>query len=220
MTTLGKTHEVCIVCHRMSQHTVILSTNRFGAPDLDTRPPEMMRSTMRHWIRCCPHCGYCAGEVAKGPPLARQVTISEAYQKQLINAAFPELANHFLCSAMIMAAVENYPAAGMDCLRAAWACDDAQSPTAAAECRNRAITNFQAARVAGMRLGGQPGIDEAILADLYRRTGHFEQALAICQDGLALETEDILRRLFRFQIGLCQAGDTACHRVDEVPDEV
>lgn len=219
MTTIGETRETCMICHRSSEHTVIYSTNRFGAPDLDTRPPEMMRSTMPHWIRCCPHCGYCAPEISKGPQQANEVTKSEAYQQQLKNPSFPWLANHFLCWAMIEAAGGNYPSAGMDCLHAAWACDDAHSPEAAMMSRGKAIFHFQVAKASGARLGGQVGIDEAILADLLRRTGRFDEAITVCQEGYLMRTEDILRKMFQYQMQLCRAEDRDCHTIDEVPGE-
>ena len=43
-TTLGRIDVTCTVCSAKSEQTVIGSTNAFGAPDLDLRPPEMQRS--------------------------------------------------------------------------------------------------------------------------------------------------------------------------------
>ena len=51
MTTLGTASAACAVCGTVSEYTVIQSTSRFGSPDLDTRPPEMERSTLPYWVR-------------------------------------------------------------------------------------------------------------------------------------------------------------------------
>ena len=61
MTTLDEAKKKCAVCGKISAHFEVTSTNTFGAPDLDTRPPEMMRSTMDMWVQECPSCGYLSG---------------------------------------------------------------------------------------------------------------------------------------------------------------
>ena len=41
MTTMFDKAVECSICGEKSNHTVIRSTNSFGSPDLDRRPPEM-----------------------------------------------------------------------------------------------------------------------------------------------------------------------------------
>ena len=41
MTTMFSKAVECSICGEKSNHTVIRSTNSFGSPDLDRRPPEM-----------------------------------------------------------------------------------------------------------------------------------------------------------------------------------
>ena len=46
MTTVDEAKRKCALCGETSTHIEVMSTNTFGGvPDLDTRPPEMMRST-------------------------------------------------------------------------------------------------------------------------------------------------------------------------------
>lgn len=65
MTTTVPHHSVCGVCGGISEQTGLQSTNAFGSPDLDLRPPEMERSTMCYWVQTCPQCGYCASDIAE-----------------------------------------------------------------------------------------------------------------------------------------------------------
>jgi hypothetical protein len=57
MTTLYREKSRCAVCGIATEYTSIGSTNAFGSPDLDTRPPEMQRSTIFAWVQRCPECG-------------------------------------------------------------------------------------------------------------------------------------------------------------------
>ena len=58
MTTLFADELKCAVCGITSTHSDIGSSSSFGAPDLDLRPAQLLRSTMPYWIQECPFCGY------------------------------------------------------------------------------------------------------------------------------------------------------------------
>ena len=58
MTIIKDIETECSVCGETTEQPVLMSTNSWGYPDLDLRPPEMQRSTMHVWIQECPHCGY------------------------------------------------------------------------------------------------------------------------------------------------------------------
>jgi hypothetical protein len=51
-----------------------------------------------------------------------------------------------------------------------------------------------------------------LLADLYRRTGQFEEAVAVCDRGIA---EHPLRGIFLVQRRFVQGGDRQCHTINE-----
>ncbi|MBU06018.1 MAG: hypothetical protein CL877_08750 [Dehalococcoidales bacterium] len=53
MTTIRDEEQICAMCGAKSTHRGIMSTNAFGSPDLDLRPPEMERSTMGSILRGC-----------------------------------------------------------------------------------------------------------------------------------------------------------------------
>ncbi len=44
MTTIYNKKITCCLCNKESEYRGIGSTNAFGSPDLDTRPPQMQRS--------------------------------------------------------------------------------------------------------------------------------------------------------------------------------
>ena len=184
MTTLYKEKETCLVCGKTSEYTAVSSTNSSGAPDLDTRPPEMMRSIIPFLIRRCPSCGYCAPQVSKGPQRAKQIAQSEIYLRQISNQSYPELANSFLCWTMIQEAMSHYAGAGWAAVQAAWVCDDSNAREASNLCRSRAIQLFRYARANGDAFAHGAGVEEAIMADLLRRSGQLDQVEALCQEGL------------------------------------
>src|SRR5271155_2207768 len=50
------------------------------APDLDMRPGEPARSTLRDWVVVCSHCGAAAPDLGALPGSARAVVESDAYR--------------------------------------------------------------------------------------------------------------------------------------------
>ena len=57
MTTMFRATHKCAVCGEMETYYEIGSTNSFGSPDLDLRPPQMQRGTMGEWIQK-ERCGF------------------------------------------------------------------------------------------------------------------------------------------------------------------
>lgn len=215
MTTYIELSEICCICGKTSTHAALMSTSTFGASDLDARPPELARSTLASRVRRCPYCGYCAPELSAGTEMAKAIVQSAPYRQQLDNPSFPALANSFLCWAILAEASGDYPQAGWSCVFGAWACDDAHARPAADHCRTEAVRLFRAARTNGTPFAQTGGVEEVILADLLRRSGAFEQAIAVCQEGLTKEPEALIARLLTYEVDLASRRDTACHRVDE-----
>lgn len=215
MTTIRDKQLTCAVCGHSNRHTVLTSSNRFGAPDLDSRPPEMLRSTISYWIQTCPVCGYCAPDVSQPPPPgAPDLVHSEDYQTLLKSPDSPRLANRFLCWATLLDASDPVRA-GWARLHAAWACDDAGNEMAGRSCRLQAVETWQRALNAGARLLPEAGEDYAMLTDLLRRAGQFEAAEAVCRKGLAQAPQQPVRAILEFQRGLLARRDTACYTVAE-----
>src|SRR5215510_14310051 len=73
----------CALCGVVSPQMLILSSSSFGTPDLDTRPPPMVRGTLLYWLQECPECGYAAADLSKAEQKAkiRQAMQSDAWKK-------------------------------------------------------------------------------------------------------------------------------------------
>lgn len=218
MTTVRVEQLTCAVCGHRDRYTRLTSSNRFGAPDLDSRPPEMLRSTISLWVQACQVCGYCAPDVSQlPPPGAADLVRSKDYQTLLNSPDFPRLANEFLCWARLLEASDPVRA-GWARLHAAWVCDDAGNQPAAGACRLQAAELWQRVLAAGARLLADIGTDYALLADLLRRAGQFEAAEAVCERGLAQDPEQPVHAILKFQRVLSTRRDTARYTVAQALD--
>ena len=214
MTTIYKEEKRCALCGKSSKYPKTCSTNTFGSPDLDTRPPEMKRSTIMMWIQRCPSCGYCAPNISEWLEKSSEIVRSASYQYQLNNPEFPELANAFLCFSLIQESAGEYATAGWACIHAAWACDDAGFNANAQKCRKRAVMLLQKAKEKGQSFAEQAGAEEAIMVDLMRRSSQFELALKLCDDVLK-KTKSIIADILQFQRILISKKDVTCHTIAE-----
>jgi hypothetical protein len=62
-------------------------------------------------------------------------------------------------------------------------------------------------------------MEEAILADLLRRSGRFEEAEIVCQQGLEADPDDIVKQVLAFQAQLVRQRDRTRHTIEEVEGE-
>jgi hypothetical protein len=208
----------CSLCGQPSLQKAITSPDRAGLPDLDTRPPENLRSSLPFWVQRCPNCGYCAPDIDREYPLATYVVRQASYQALLRKRSLPQLARSFLAWGMIQQANGEGLSAGWSALHAAWACDDAEKPAAAVHCRQQALASFERARGHGRNLPGfeDPGAEEILLADLYRRTGQFERAVEVSRLGLGKQPSLVITRTLEHEIILATAKDDGQHSLSEV----
>lgn len=216
MTMLYRKKKQCSLCKATSEFTGISSTNTFGgSADLDTRPPEMMRSTMHTWVRRCPHCGYCASDISISVPEAESIVKSKEYTDQLNDLEYPELANAFLCKAMICAATGDYKTASRALIHAAWACDDADRSAQAQLCRHKAADMLMLAEKYGQQLVEQDGGCSTILIDLLRRSGQLEQARQIIAARRGNITDEMILQVIDFQARLLDRNDVSGHTLED-----
>lgn len=214
MTTLVDLQKTCYVCGNMGNYTGIGSTNTFcGTPDLDTRPPEMERSTISFWVQRCEVCGYCADDISTGTSGVVDLPKTQEYNDLLEGGSLSDLAATFLCSAMLQEAAGDQTGAGWAALHAAWVCDDAYDRPSADRCRAEALRHFNSARLAGESIADDKGIEDAIIADLLRRSGQFDETLEHCGDSLSRPCEPIIDGMLRFQIALAQRKDANCYTI-------
>ena len=160
------------------------------APDLDGRPGEPARSSLKRWIATCRGCGASAPDLAALPEQARAVVRSAEYVA--LRRAGP-----FERWAMIAERTGNPAEAGDALLQAAWAAEDAGQDGAAL--RRRAVALWPKGTDAG-----------AVLRelDVLRRAGDGPAALAraAALDGMALDENS--SALLRFERERIAEGDT------------
>jgi hypothetical protein len=218
MTAILTVETECSLCGQTSPQTLVGATGQIGLPDLDTRPPEDLRSSLPFWVKRCPHCGYCARDIDREYPLAAQVIRRPAYTALLRKRAFPVTARNCLAWAMIQEANAEFLGAGWSALHAAWACDDTGKAAAAVYCRQQALQHFEHARQGNKPLPGfdDPGAEEIFLADLYRRVGKFDRAVEVCRRGLDKQPSIVVARTLEHEIILAAGSDDAAHSLAEV----
>ena len=220
MTTILRKDKQCALCNRTSTQILIGSTNTLSQyPDLDTRPPEMMRSTIQWWVQTCPSCGYCNSDISELIEKADIIVKTEKYQKQLNDSEYTKLANAFLCQAMIHESNGEYRKAGWICIHAAWVCDDAGSEESSRECRQKALVLIEKVRQLNQKFASQDGAEEAITVDLLRRSGRFELALKKCDEGLEKSQDINILKVLHFEKTLIGTRDLKCHSISEIKAE-
>jgi hypothetical protein len=219
MTLPSPPQEVsCAVCGLVSEQTSLASTSAFGSPDLDSRPPELKRSTMDYWLERCPHCGYCASTISRSTGTERSLVESPTYQAQRANPAYPPLANAFLCRSMVEEAVDELTEAAWSAIHAAWVCDDAGQAEAASACRRRALRLREAGADGGPGLAQDAETDAAIAADLLRRIGDYESVRGLVSGTLASSTNETIRQILQFQALLASRRDSGCYKLENAVD--
>lgn len=216
MTTFYSEELECYVCGKTSTQTSVGSTNVFGSPDLDGRPPEMQRSTMGAWVQRCPSCGYCSADISEGKPGTRELVESDSYKNQLGDPGYPKLANMFLCFSILEEGAGNIVSVVQLQINASWACDDAGAGSSARECRLKAAAFLEQVRDSGMKMHpDEPGLDEAILVDLLRRAGQHEKARSRCREALEQGYTDTVGGVLEFENELITQQDVAPHTIAE-----
>jgi hypothetical protein len=214
MTTTMKMFVGCRVCGKASPQFGIGSTSAYGFADLDSRPPEMRRSTIGYWVHRCPVCGCCAADLETAPESAGTLVESAHYRIQLHDEDFPELANSFLCSAMLLEADEKYVESAWASIHAAWACDDARAVTSGTRCRDEGVRLVRLVREEGLALSDQPSSDPAILVDLLRRAGRFAEGIQEVDGALVHSEDETVRTLLRYQRSLLLKADRGLYTVE------
>jgi hypothetical protein len=137
------------------------------APDLDMRPGEPARSTLRDWIQVCPKCGAAAPDLTALPSTARAVAESDEYR--MLSTSALEETLPFRRWALICERTGDRPGQAEALLQAAWAADDAAAMTEPARLR---------AEVAALWDGTNDVELGLRRLDVLRRAGLFEAAEA------------------------------------------
>jgi hypothetical protein len=119
----------CAFCGNQQETFSLLSSNTDGHYDLDLRPPEMLRSSMRYWVQECEHCGYCATDISEEIPdemrsLIEPIINLLGFECNRKNKNLPDLANRFCHQGSILSHIGDHEKAGWSFMHPAWDCED------------------------------------------------------------------------------------------------
>lgn len=216
-TTTYEVEVECSVCGNKVKQRKISSTNTFGSMDLDTRPPEMQRSTMMYWVNCCPDCGYCAGSVDEELENARELIGTEEYKTIRADTLYPPLARDFLSHAFLLEKNEMYKEAAWACLHAAWDCDDWGGNSV--NCRLNAARLFKMVKPDESETPTDRENRLTLLVDILRRARQFDEALVVCDSALQLAETKIIVDILNFQKTLILNKDDGRYVVEQAVSE-
>ena len=175
------------------------------APDLDMRPGEPARSTLRDWIQVCRKCGAAAPDLAALPSTARAVIESDEYRKLSTTALSETLP--FRRWALICERTGDRPQQAEALLQAAWAADDAAAMSEPAKLREEVAALW--ADTNDIELGLRR-------LDVLRRAGLFEAAAAWAAtlDGWA--PDELAGKIIAFQQARIANRDIGRHLISSV----
>ena len=221
MTTVFLQEKHCYVCGAGSRYPEIGSGfSNAGTKDLDTRPSQVQRSSVYMWIQRCLSCGYCAPDISRGSEGIGEMVYSDEYRRQLIDRAYPETANSYLCRSMIMEKAGETADAGRAILFAAWVCDDNGYKEKARECRRRAAAIIEKVGKRGERCTHDKETDAVLMVDLLRRAGDFDRAAQLCKEELSKEHTEETVALLEFEEDLIEDRDASCHATSEAHEDI
>lgn len=219
MTTMFDEEVECSICGEKSTHMGIGSTNAFGSADLDTRPPEMKRSTIYHWIQRCPSCGYCSQNLSECSEKTKEIVTSKEYQNIIKSGEMPETAACFLALSYEKEKQQEYSASAWGAIHAAWICDDVQNFKSSIKCRKQAVALIEKAKKNGQKIADQPGASEAITIDLMRRSGMYQEALELSAAMKSEDIDEIIMQVIQYEEELIAKNDNAAHTILEAVGE-
>jgi hypothetical protein len=172
------------------------------APDLDMRPGEPARSTLRDWVQVCAGCGAAGPDLAVLPAAALPVVKSDEYR--LLSTHVPEETLPFRRWALIHERAGDTAQQAEALLQAAWAADDAAGMTEAAALRRM---------VAGLWSATENVETSLRRLDVLRRAGLFDDAASWADAMTQRRPDDLARSIIAFQKARIAARDIGRHLI-------
>lgn len=226
MTTMFERKYKCAVCGEEQEFYGIASTNSFGSPDLDLRPPEMQRSTMSHWIQQCPKCGYVSGSIDDDAGKVTKKWLKSKEYTQNDGIKFQSwLADQFYKFYKISLLNEKTEEAFFALLHASWACDDCDDTKNSMHCRIMAITLLDKliVEIDTGKYKPEDDCDEDVdlkkdnlllmKTDLLRRSGQFGKLLS--EYASSSFKNDVMNKVLAFQLAKAAEKDDACYTIQD-----
>ena len=215
MTTIYKEDVECSVCGTTESQSFLGSTSAFGSADLDTRPPELERSTLAQRIYRCSKCLYCSSDLTTCSEETVEIVQSSEYQDIVGNTSLPETASSFLALSFLSYRLQEYQAAAWSAISAAWICDDHGLAEDAISCRLKALELINEGLSGPEKLAHQEGASEAITIDLMRRAGLFEEAKQVATSINTSETDETIAKVIAFAIHLIDKRDDGIYTIKQ-----
>lgn len=210
MTIIDRFEKKCSVCGKTSLQPVLTSTNAWGYPDIDLRPPEMQRSTMDTWLVECPHCGYVASDIENELEVSPDLLKTDEYLTCEGKTFKSKLSERFYRHYLISKAENDHGSEFLSLLHCAWTCDD-NCDELAVEIRKLALKSM---RKMDPQEDDEKNALKLIEADLLRRSMQFNEVIREFKD--VIMEDKIQNDVITFQIELSMDKDSACHTVEEV----
>ena len=211
MTQIVDIDSKCSVCGKTSKHPGLLSTNQSGYSDLDTRPPERMRSTMMTWVYECPHCGYVASELGDDLIIDKEFLNSESYTTCDGITFKSELSEKFYKQYLIANEKLEDISAFNAILHCAWACDDLDDVENAIHARNLAI------EIADKTIAKNDENKTNLIvmkSDFLRRTNQFDRLIEEYEN--LTVGDELLDNIIKFEVEKAYEKDNMCYTIEEV----
>jgi hypothetical protein len=214
MSTLRKKEAVCAVCGKKSIQIELASYSIFGEPDLDFRPAEMLRSTMRFWLQECPYCGYTAADIRKKPRL-KATMLRQIYKEAESVGSLTGLALAFEKYALHLEQKKDLAGSIHYQLCASWVCDDEEDQANAARLRVKclALVGQLLPKCFTKRKRRKYLL---LQADLLRRTGNLDRLRRMRADDRSLDYAS--RQIMHYQKELAERHDFTAHSQDELDE--
>ena len=168
------------------------------APDLDFRPGEPARSTLRHWVAVCSGCGAAAPNLASLTEADVEIVRGDPEYAALRSQA-PAFARNFLLWALLCQRRDDAWGAAEALLQAAWAADDAEEVEWAQAWRVQAAEIWPDSREI------QPRV---CLIDITRRAGDFARAAVIAEALVDEQLDENSAAILAFQRRLIAERDS------------
>lgn len=169
-------------------------------PDMDMRPGEPVRSTLRDWVQACGTCGAAAWDLSALSPAAKAVIDSAPYRALGLDAAEDTLL--FRRWAMLCQAAGDAGMAAEATLMGAWAADDGADMAESARLRRDVAALW----------GTPPDLATALrLLDVLRRAGEFAAVEIQAQRMAAGSLDGFAAAVVAFQREHAAARDASRH---------
>ncbi len=207
MTTFASVLVQCPICGNKWESAALTSSNAFGSMDLDTRPPEMARSTMCFWLYECPECGYVARNMNGKATIGKEFLKTEKYVTCDGYTFENSLAKAFYRHHLIMLESGEIMPAITSLLHTIWVCDDAGD-------ENALTLREKLAEMTEARLKNYCDPELYIMrADALRRSYQFDRLISE-YEGKKFYNK-LVDQIVSIQIKLAKKKDAGCYTVDE-----